>query len=76
MRVLQNWGVADIAEHMRGDKLRQGGVEMRHVGQAAPEHDGVGVEDVDDLRQRPGQALTVLIQRRARPFVPRFCPRR
>ena len=54
MPVLQDRRVDHIAEHVAPQQPRQLGVEMRHVGQPAAQHDRVGIEQVD--RPAPARA--------------------
>ena len=50
------------APSARGSRV----VEMRHVRQAAAQHDHVGVEHVDDARQPARQPVGVAVERRLR----------
>ena len=52
-----------VAEHVARQQPRQLGVEVLHVGQPAAQHDHVGIEQVDDLRQAARQAVGVARQR-------------
>ena len=57
MAGLDQAGVDLIREHMAHQQRRYLAVQRRDVGQAAAQHDDVGVEDVEDLRGDLAQAL-------------------
>ena len=48
-----------VGEYIGRDGARQALVEQSKVGHAATEHDDVGVKDVCDYGQTPGQAINV-----------------
>ena len=66
MLVLHDRRCDDIAEHIAKDERRQRGVQVRHVGQSAAQHDDVGIQQVDDLRQSARHAVRMPGERRLR----------
>ena len=52
-------GVETVAEDVGFDERRDGPVEAIDVGEAAAEHDDVGVEEVDDDGKNPAEAVLV-----------------
>ena len=59
-------GVDTVAEDVRPPQLRNVVVKPLQIGQAAPENDSVGIEDVDHRGQRARQPVLVALQGRPR----------
>ena len=71
MLVAHDRRLHEVAEHVARDQRRQRRVEMLHVGQSAAQHDHVGVEQVDHVRQPARQPVGVPIERRLRARIAR-----